>query len=201
MIPRESVELIFRHEGCPEHPYWPGGHSGITLGVGYDLAHHSEQDLRRDWLEEGRIQAVGPSEVSGLLSACGKAGNAARDALPRVRRAVVSREWAMEVFLDVSLPKYEQITEEAFPGVENLPELARGALVSLIYNRGGSMGREATPSWESRKEMREVRDAVADGDLPEIAAAIRRMKRLWEGKGLDGLLRRREDEAKMVEES
>lgn len=195
MIPRESVELIFRHEGCPEHPYWPGGHSGITLGVGYDLAHHSEQDLRRDWLEEGRIQAVGPSEVSGLLSACGKAGNAARDALPRVRRAVVTREGALEVFLDVSLPKYEEITGQAFPGVENLPELARGALVSLIYNRGGRM------EGDSRREMREVRDAVADGDLPEIAAAIRRMKRLWEGKGLDGLLRRREDEAKMVEES
>jgi GH24 family phage-related lysozyme (muramidase) len=50
-----------------------------------------------------------------------------------------------------------------------------------------------------RAEMRAVRDAVAVQDLAEIAAQLRAMKRLWEGQGLDGLLRRREAEAQLVE--
>ncbi len=47
--------------------------------------------------------------------------------------------------------------------------------------------------------MRAVRDAVARKDLREIAGQIRAMKRLWEGQGLDGLLRRRDAEADLVE--
>jgi GH24 family phage-related lysozyme (muramidase) len=52
---------------------------------------------------------------------------------------------------------------------------------------------------DSRREMRAVRDAVANGDLQEIANQLRSMKRIWEGKGLDGLLRRRDAEADLVE--
>ena len=47
--------------------------------------------------------------------------------------------------------------------------------------------------------MRAIRDAVPSGDLQEIADQLRSMKRLWINKGLDGLLRRREEEAKLVE--
>jgi GH24 family phage-related lysozyme (muramidase) len=47
--------------------------------------------------------------------------------------------------------------------------------------------------------MRAVRDAVAQGDLQEIANQIRAMKRLWVGKGMDGLLTRRDAEADLVE--
>jgi GH24 family phage-related lysozyme (muramidase) len=35
--------------------------------------------------------------------------------------------------------------------------------------------------------------------LQEIADQLRAMKRLWKGQGLDGLLRRRDAEADMVE--
>jgi GH24 family phage-related lysozyme (muramidase) len=51
---------------------------------------------------------------------------------------------------------------------------------------------------DSRREMRAVRDAVANGDLQEIANQLRAMKRIWEGKGLDGLLKRRDAEADLV---
>jgi GH24 family phage-related lysozyme (muramidase) len=47
--------------------------------------------------------------------------------------------------------------------------------------------------------MRAVRDAVAEGNLQEIADQIRSMKRLWEGKNLGGLLKRRDAEADLVE--
>jgi hypothetical protein len=69
-----------------------------------------------------------------------------------------------------------------FPGVDQLPPNAQGALVSLVFNRGPGM------YGDCRREMRAVRDPVVRKDLPEIARQIRAMKCLWEGQGLDGLL-------------
>ena len=58
---------------------------------------------------------------------------------------------------------------------------------------------DRNPSLQDRREMRAIRDAVARGDLKEIAAQLRSMKRLWEGKGMGGLLKRRDAEADLVE--
>ncbi len=80
-----------------------------------------------------------------------------------------------------------------FPGIAELPPDAQGALVSLVFNRGTSM------EGDRRAEMRAIRDAVPSSDLQEIADQLRSMKRLWINKGLDGLLRRREEEAKLIE--
>ncbi len=30
-------------------PIWPGGESGITIGIGYDLAHVNHKQFRQDW--------------------------------------------------------------------------------------------------------------------------------------------------------
>lgn len=50
----------------------------------------------------------------------------------------------------------------------------------------------------SRKEMRDIRDAVAAGRFGDVPAALRSMKRLWpQGNGLRD---RREREAKLFEE-
>jgi GH24 family phage-related lysozyme (muramidase) len=76
---------------------------------------------------------------------------------------------------------------------------AQGALVSLVFNRGAAM------QGDRRREMREVRDAVASTTLPteeklrSIAASILSMKRLW--PDTLGLRRRRDAEAKLVEEA
>ncbi len=40
--------------------------------------------------------------------------------------------------------------------------------------------------------MRDIRDAVLKGDVKAIARNLRKMKRLWVGKGQDGLLKRRD---------
>ena len=95
--------------------------------------------------------------------------------------------------MERSVPHAQRETEAAFPGVDKLPADAQGALVSLIYNRGSKM------EGDSRREMRAIRDAVPKGDLKEIANQIRSMKRLWEGKGMGGLLKRRDAEADLVE--
>lgn len=202
MIPQKALDLILSYENFVGHPYWPGGDSGITLDFGYDLAHHTELDLRRDWLEEGRIARADSSEIAGLLASCGRAGKAAEARLPGLRRVIIARDDAMAVFNERSIPKYERIAREAFPGMENLPDLVQGALVSLVYNRGGSMGTMGHSSWDTRREMRAIRDIIAGtGDLKEIAAEIRSMKRLWINRGLDGLLARRDAEADLVEQS
>jgi GH24 family phage-related lysozyme (muramidase) len=90
------------------------------------------------------------------------------------------------------------LTGRAFPGVTKLPPDAQGALVSLVFNRGTSM------QGHRRREMREIRDAIARTDfkmsklLEAIATSIESMIRLWIGKGLDGLIRRRKAEAALV---
>jgi len=65
-----------------------------------------------------------------------------------------------------------------------------------------------------RAEMRAIRDAIKayatpgtrlTGAIVEcvrlIAEQLRAMKHLWVGKGLDGLIKRREAEAQLVEEA
>jgi GH24 family phage-related lysozyme (muramidase) len=51
------------------------------------------------------------------------------------------------------------------------------------------------PNEESRVEMKNTQ-----GKITDIPAQIRSMKRLWVGKGLDGLIKRREGEAALFEE-
>lgn len=47
--------------------------------------------------------------------------------------------------------------------------------------------------------MRNIRAAIQNSNLPEVAAQLRAMKVLWEGTGNDGLLKRREKEAVLFE--
>jgi GH24 family phage-related lysozyme (muramidase) len=52
---------------------------------------------------------------------------------------------------------------------------------------------------DSRSEMRFIRALVAEKNYTKIAQQFRKMKRIWEGKELDGLLKRRDAEADLVE--
>ncbi len=138
-------------------------------------------------------------------SAC--SGDDAEDIAPRFRSIHITAAAAQAVFGTATLPKYEAQTSKAFPGYDLLPDVIRGALVSLVFNRGPSL------IGERRREMRSIQAAISfwsEGSpedraahLPHlvstIAAQFRSMKRLWIGKGLDGLIARREAEAKLVE--
>lgn len=196
---KEGIELILRFEGFERHPYWPGGVSGVTIGYGYDLGYHTQRDLFDDWIDEGRIACPGGGiEIQALFESCGKTGEEARAMVELVRDCLVLEIDARIVFEQRSLPKYERLTREAFPGVYDLPDPVYSALVSLVYNRGPDMGKPGTESWNRRYEMRLIRAAVKERDIGEIAQLILDMKRLWPG-GMDGLLRRRNAEAAMIE--
>lgn len=64
-------------------------------------------------------------------------------------------------------------------------------------NRGTSMT-DSTANPGNRREMRDIRDAMAAGHLAAVPAALRAMKRLWPPDS--GLVARREREARMFEE-
>ena len=70
---------------------------------------------------------------------------------------------------------------------------AYGAIISLVFNRGTSL------KGDSRKEMVSIKNLIAKKDYKKIAKEFRNMKRIWIGKNLDGLLDRREAEAKLIE--
>ena len=171
-----------------QRPTWPQGESGVTIGIGYDLAHQRPEAIRRDW--SGLLP---DTEIERLASVAGLAGALAKAALARVANVVVPFAAARKVFYLRSLPEYAALTRRAFPGVERLPADAQAALLSLVYNRGaGKQG-------ERHREMAAIGPLVAAADLAGIAAQLRAMKRLWDPRALPGLIDRREREARLVE--
>jgi len=188
IITDKALRLILEAEGLDQPAQWPGGGSGITLGIGYDLGFVTVQQFEQDW---GPILSA--DQMERLKTVIGLTGGAAEMRAPQFSDIKVTRAQGEEVFKKRTLPLHSGRTEQAFPGVDQLPPDAQGALVSLVFNRGPGM------DGDRRREMRAVRDAVARKDLREIAGQIRAMKRLWEGQGLDGLLRRRDAEADLVE--
>ena len=197
---KTGLRLIVTHEISSKayynrrlkNPIWPGGASGITIGIGYDLGYASIARMRREW--SGNIP---DSDIKALERVCGLKGEDARVKvnLVSIKSVTVPLESASQVFYLSSLPSYAAKCLKAYPGVEELPADAQAALLSLVFNRG------TRKSGSTRREMKALEALVANADLDGIAAEILKMKRLWEGKGLDGLLRRREHEAALVKDS
>lgn len=184
----KALQLILDAEGLNQPGKWPGASSGITIGMGYDLGYVTVDQFETDW--HGVL--TGP-QLTTLKTAIGLIGIKAKNRAAQYANVRIKRADAEKVFTERTIPAQAFKTAQAFPGLDKLPLDAQGALVSLVYNRGTSM------VGDRRKEMRAIRDAVPKGDLQEIAKQIRAMKRLWAGQGLDGLLKRRDAEAALVE--
>lgn len=197
-VSQAAIDLILRSEGIDQPAKWPGGASGITLGYGYDLGYYTDAEFLAAWMPH-----LSREHLAKLMTAIGKKGDAARSIAVRFSGIKITRAQALEVFHRVTLPTWEERTAKAFPYSDKLPADAFGALVSLCFNRGTQID-----SSDRRREMKSIRSLINawSGEpkqlpilLPAIAAQIRSMKRLWVGKGLDGLITRREEEARLVE--
>ena len=173
-------------------PEWPKGDSGITVGIGYDIGYNTEAQVRRHW-----AGLLAPADIDLMVKACGKRGQTAGGMLAMFNAIRVPWDVALQVFDRSTIPEHGRKTLGAFPNAKELKGHAFGALFSLVYNRGAGMGDSATGS---RKEMREIRDAVQRKDYKAVPQLIRDMKRLWKDKeSMRGLLVRRDEEALMFE--
>ena len=188
----KALRLILEFEGLNQPGNWPGGASGVTIGFGYDLGYVSVDQFESDWGERLR-----PKVRDRLKKVAGLRAMRAKNRAAELGDIRIRRKASEEVFRQRTIPLYTLRAAQAFPGFEELPLDVQGALVSLVYNRGASMVDDSPE--DRRREMRAIRDAVRRADLQEIADQLRAMKRLWLGKGLDGLLRRRDAEAALVE--
>ncbi len=194
-ISNTGMEQLIQHEIVSKSyynrflkkPIWPGGSSGVTIGIGYDLGYNRISQIQKDWA--GRVSDV---DLEKLKKVSGLKVDAAKKALDRLKVVTISFDDAKAVFSKSTLPRYAAATRKAYPGVEKLLPDAQAALLSLVYNRGTSM------SGRRRKEMAAIRPLVLQQDYAGIAQEILKMKRLWEGRGLSGLLKRRDDEAELV---
>ena len=123
--------------------------------------------------------------IAALEPAIGVTGERARVLTRGLRDKIdVSWEAAMAVFEGVDVPRWYAICKRALPDFEKLPPDCKGALVSLAYNRGASFDQAGDATY---REMRAIRQHIAEGRTDRIPDELRSMKRLWKGKGLDGL--------------
>lgn len=194
-VTKRGLHFILKHEIGSEayyrrrltHPVYPGGASGVTIGIGYDLGYHSRQEVEKDW--KGKIS---DASITQLMTVCGKTGRKAKAIVGTVKGVTVPLGAAREVFYTISLPKYAAKALKTYPGLSELRPGCQVAMLSLVYNRGTRM------SGSRRREMKAIRPMIAEAYYQGIARQMKAMKRLWRGKGLDGLLTRRDQEAAMV---
>lgn len=180
-----------------QFPTWPGGGSGVTVGIGFDLGYEDEATVRAEIGDK-----IPPPHVDLLCSVIGLRGAAANNALRRVAEVVFPWPLALEVFRDRTLPRYIAATDAAFPNCGMLPPDAFGALVSLVYNRGAGMADDPHDAQHRRLEMRQIRAAMSARLFDDVPGYIRSMERLWKGDpDLRGLIVRREREAQIFEDA
>lgn len=199
MLSRKSIDFIIQHEiggrtyydKVLQRPTWPGGESGITIGVGYDLGYTTTQQFIKDWGLNLTIE-----NINTLKPVIGLKGSKAKEKLKGdILNVKIPYNVAYDVFVKNDVPRYFRMAKKIYPQLEELNKDTQGALVSMVFNRGTSL------VGDSRTEMRAIVDLVAKKDYEGIAEEIEKSKRLWEHKGLDGLVIRREAEADMIRNS
>ena len=168
---------------------WPEGASGPTIAIGIDCAYYTKTELSKIF------NFLPQNEIELIQGSVGKTGEKGKEYTKTLRNAGITVDWekALDIFYSTTWPKFTKLTNKTFVGATELKEDAYGAIVSIVFNRGTSL------NGQSRLEMRNIKELIPFKDYKGIAREVRKMKRLWIGKGLDGLLERRETEAKLIE--
>lgn len=205
MLNKKSLDLILEFEvGGGENyynkflknPTWPGEQSGVTIGVGYDCGYVNKTEFSNDWKE------LPQKDFDRLYKVVGVKGYNAKELARRLKDIVIPWELALKVFMNKTVSKFYNLSRNTFINFDKLPDNAKGGIVSLVFNRGASL------EGDRRREMKAIRDIMARAEnfdqktLSQISDQIRRMKRIWIGGSIEkGMSRRRDAEAKIIEES
>lgn len=173
----QGQRFIERHEeqrGVSNHLHWPGGASGVTLGPGYDM----RDRLRAEIEQKLRDIGVNSGIAARVSAGAGLRGEAARRFAEVNHNLVSLTDDQQKHLLQVNLPGYEAIVRRGIHVYLTQNEL--NALVSFVYNPGAG--------W------RGVRAAINSGDKQEAVRIIENQVRS-KGQIMDGLIKRRHDEA------
>ena len=186
-LTREGINFIVEQEtgGRDEYnprPEWPGEASGVTIGIGYDLGYNSSTAVSQDW-----GQHVSRTDLARLVACSGIRGEDAKMLLFSVRDISIPWESAMEVFEEVTVPRFYLQMLRIYPQADELEPNQTAALLSLVFNRGASL------TGDRRREMLDIQNALKAGDLTQVPDLLRSMDRLW--PNTKGLRLRRHREA------
>jgi hypothetical protein len=168
-------------------PIWPGGESGVTIGIGYDLGMTDATQIDSDW--RGWLDDI---SIARLLTAQGVTGDAAKILARTLADIEVPFDLAQSVFYRSTVPRFAKLTLATFPGVDSLPPDAQAMFLSLVYNRGGGL------SGSRRRHMVALKGLLRAGvpDLAELSQQFAAMAVLW--PDAPGLQNRRHKEAALV---
>ena len=164
----DAIALIEGFEGCSLHPEWPGFSSGVTLGYGVDIgADPAGLDAWEPY--------VSAADFARLEKAKGVTGEAAKPLAASLKDITITETQAQTVLATVTLPRYIDATLKAFPGADALPDDSFGALVSLVFNRGGAT------TGKNRAEMAVIKTDVAagSGQWWDIVVQLAKMVVYW----------------------
>lgn len=189
LIVAEEVSSQATYQAKYQHPEWPGGASGVTIGIGYDCGYSTPDVIAADWGDK-----LPAAMVKCLEDVAGIHGSPAAS-YAHMLRGVVTVPWdaAMAVFIGRDMPKWEQIVAHALPNTDKLAPDSFGALVSLAYNRGASF----SLAGDRYMEMRGIKLLMGAQQFDRIPDELRSMKRLW--PNVQGLRLRRDHEAALFE--
>jgi len=177
-------EIIFEedssewyYEKVYQRPEWPGGASGVTVALGYDLGYASKDKITTDFKDK-----VSDDILSAMISVAGVTGVNAHNAMLRVRNKILI-PWsiALEVFLDNDMPTWIATVRKVLENTNLLSPDSLGALVSLVYNRGASFHMVG----DRYREMRAISADMSAKNFKDIPNQFRAMSRLWpQGSGV-----------------
>jgi hypothetical protein len=190
------------YESRLKRPTWPGGESGVTIGVGFDCGYNDHRTILNVWTSAG----LDEHDAGRLAATAGITGRAAKAAAANLHDITISWDAAWWVFNEITLRRFIELTVTTYPEADKkLTADGFGALVSLVFNRGAGMGEQGKPSWERRKHMRLLKHLIYTGEpgsglQKKCADVIRAMIPLWQGTDIEeGMRRRREAEAQLME--
>jgi GH24 family phage-related lysozyme (muramidase) len=196
-ISQRAFDLIVEFEVSSQQAYsnhyrqptWPGGASGVTVGIGYDVGYATKQELWNDW--QG---AIPDPMVHALEPALGVTGVPA-NGLTQSLQGSVDVPWApaISVHRGKVIPKWVGLVERSLPNTGRVGPDCLGALVSLTYNRGASFDNQG----DRYAEMRAIKQHMNMQEYERVPGDLRSMKRLW--PTVRGLQIRREREAQLFE--
>lgn len=180
---RGDLDWVHVQEGHRGHPYWPGGVSGVTLDPGVDLGHASTELVEKIY---GPM--LTPVQLRLLRKTFGLKGQDAKDILrqmPELKTLRISRTQALAVMPLTARPYWDGVRDR-FRVLSRTatPPSVQTVLLSLAYNRG-----------VRNPGLKPLGPLLQDGDWHAAAQTIGRMQ---QSHKLEGIRRRRRDEAAIV---